>query len=82
MEEMREISLNDLENANGGKGGSPRPLPAKTGCIVYQIESGENLTKIAKWYNVSVSDIMQVNIGIISNANDITANYYIYIPKK
>ena len=77
-----ETNLNEMVNIVGGKGGSVKVLPPKDGCIVYQIASGENLTKIAKWYGVSVAAIMAVNGGIISNANDITAGRYIYIPKK
>lgn len=77
-----ETNLNEMENVVGGKGGSVKVLEAKDGCIVYQIASGENLTKIAKWYGVSVADIMAVNRGIISNANDITAGRYIYIPRR
>ena len=81
MENMKEMNLNELESAVGGKGGSRTVLPSKAGCIVYQIESGDNLTKIAKWYGVTVKQIMNTNVGIIKNANDITAGYYIYIPQ-
>ena len=82
MENMKEMNLNEMENVSGGKGGSPKPLPPKEGCIVYQNEKGENLTKIAKWYGVTVAAIKAANPGIITNTNDITADYYIYIPKK
>ena len=81
MNPVSEINLNEMEQAAGGKGGSVKVLPHKDGCLVYQIASGENLTKIAKWYNTTVDKIMAVNVGIIANKNDITAGRYIYIPR-
>ena len=76
----RELNVNEMAQISGGSGGSAGELPRKEGCIVYQVESGENLTKIAKWYNTTVQAIMAANVGIIKNANDITAGYYIYLP--
>ena len=30
-----ELNLNEMEKVNGGTGGSPTPLPPKSGCEVY-----------------------------------------------
>ena len=81
MDNMNELNLNEMEGIAGGKGGSSKELPKKDGYIVYQIEPGDNLTKIAKWYGVTVQKIKDANPGLIKNVNDITAGYYIYIPK-
>ena len=81
MNPVSEINLNEMEQAAGGRGGSVKELARKEGYLVYQIASGENLTKIAKWYNTSVDAIMAANTGIIKNRNDITAGRYIYIPR-
>ncbi len=81
MEEIKELNPVEMEEAAGGKGGSVKPLDPKEGCIVYQIASKETLTKIAAWYNTTVDKIMAVNVGIITNRNDITAGRYIYIPR-
>ena len=80
--EKKELNLDEMEQAAGGKGGSKKELPRKDGVIVYQIERGDSLKKIARWYNTTVDAIMAVNIGIITNANDISAGYYIYVPQK
>lgn len=80
MENNNELNLNELENAAGGTGGSKRPLPPKAGCFVYWIQRGDTLSKLANRYNTTVAAIKAVN-PTIHNANDITADYYIYIPE-
>ena len=57
MNPVSEINLNEMEQAAGGKGGSVKVLPHKDGCLVYQIASGENLTKIARRYGTTVKAI-------------------------
>ena len=79
---IKELNANEMESVNGGMGGSSKALPAKEGYIVYQIEKGDNLTRIAKWYGTTVQAIKAANPGLIRDINDITAGYYIYIPKK
>lgn len=81
MDNMNELNLNELEEVSGGKGGSKTVLPRKDGFICYQIESGDTLGKIAKWYNTTVDKIMAANVGIIKDKNDISAGRYIYIPR-
>ena len=79
MANMNELNMNELNNVVGGSGGSPRPLPAKGGCFVYQIVKGDTLGKIARKFGTTVEQIKAVN-PTIHNVNDITADYYIYIP--
>ncbi len=43
----RELTLNEMENVVGGRGGSPTRLPARAGFEVYQIRSGDTLGRIA-----------------------------------
>ena len=47
MENM-ELNLNEMTEVTGGKGGSKNVLIAKKGYRVYQIQSGDTLTRIAK----------------------------------
>ena len=73
-------SLDDQwNNVVGGAGGSPHPLPDKSGCIVYRIARGDTLGKIARRYGTTAERIKAVNTTV-HNVNDITAGYYIYIP--
>ena len=75
-----ELKPAELEEVSGGNGGSPTVLPHKAGYIVYQIARGDNLTRIAKRYNTTVKAIDDAN-PTITNVNDITAGYWIYIPQ-
>ena len=77
---MNELNLNEMKNISGGKGGSPTVLPRKDGYIVYQIASGDTLGRIARRYNTTVNAIVAANTTI-TNPNDITAGYWIYIPR-
>jgi LysM repeat protein len=77
-----ELNLNEMEQVNGGTGGSPTPLPPKSGCEVYKIKSGQTLSGIAQSYGTTWRYLMSINVGIISNENDITAGRYIYVPKR
>ena len=76
-----ELNLNEMENVNGGRGGSPTMLPEKKGFFVHQIASGENLTRIAKKFGTTVKAIMDAN-PTIDNANFIRTGFYIYVPVK
>ena len=79
MNNMKELNMNEMNNIVGGAGGSPRPLPEKSGCFVYRIVRGTTLGKIARKFGTTVERIKAVNTTI-HNVNDITAGYYIYIP--
>ena len=80
MENKKELNLNQMEAITGGTSGSRNPLPPKSGCIVYKIQSGQNLEYIANTYGTTVEKIMSVNPGIITNPKFIRAGYYIYVP--
>ena len=76
-----ELNPNELEAVTGGQGGSPNPLPAKAGCDRHKIVSGETLTRIANRYGTTVNYLMSIN-PTITNKNDITAGFWIYVPAK
>ena len=76
----QELNLNEMEEVSGGRGGSSTPLAPKPGVIVYQIQKGDTLGKIAKRYHTSAEMIKSFN-STIRNINDITTGYYIYIPQ-
>ena len=76
-----ELNLNEMEEFTGGKGGSKRELHPTKYYDVHQIKEGENLTRIAKQYNTTVNALLKAN-PTITNKNDITAGYWIYVPKK
>lgn len=86
--ENNEIKMEELEAVSGGakavksSGGSKTRLPEKAGCIVYQVQHNDNLTRIAKTYNTTVDAIMSVNGGILTDRNFIREGYYIYVPFK
>ena len=79
MDNLNELNINEMNHVAGGSGGSPRPLPEKSGCFVYWIMKGDTLSKIARKFGTTVERIKAVNTTI-HNVNDITADYYIYIP--
>lgn len=78
---MNELNLNEMEMAVGGSGGSKKKLPARSGCDVYRIGKGDTLAKIARKKHTTVAKIKALN-PTISDVNDITAGYYIYIPEQ
>ena len=75
-----ELNLNEMETVSGGKGGSPTPLAPTAVFDVYRVESGDTLTRIAGKFKTSVSYLMAIN-PTISSKNDITAGYYMYVPR-
>ena len=77
--ENKELALSEMEEAVGGRGGSPKELPYKAGYEVYRIKTGDNLTKIARRYNTTAEHLKEIN-ATIRNINDITPGYYIYVP--
>ncbi len=80
MENM-ELNLNEMENISGGKGGSRTPLAPTKDYDVYRIESGTTMIRIAHRFHTTVDYLMAIN-PTITNKNDITAGYYMYIPKQ
>lgn len=79
MTDNKELNLNEMEEASGGTGGSKNPLPDKPGYFVYWIQRGDTLGKLANRFGTTVNAIKNAN-PTIHNVNDITADYYIYIP--
>ena len=75
-----ELNLDELENVIGGNGGSPTVLPAKKGFRVYKIQSGDNLTRIAKKYNTTVNYLFENN-DTITDKNFIRTGFYMYVPE-
>ena len=82
MEEIKEVTLEELDEVSGGKapyGGSPKKLPAAAGRKVYRIQSGDSLGKIARDNHTSVDTIKKLNPTIV-DPNRIMAGFYIYLP--
>ena len=79
MANIRELSMEEMDTVFGGAGGSPRVLPERTGCTVYQIQRGDTLPKIARRFGTTAERLKAIN-STIHNVNDITAGYYIYVP--
>ncbi len=79
MENM-ELNLNEMENVVGGKGGSKTQLKPTAKYDVYRIQRGDTLTRIAYRYKTTVDNLVKIN-PTITNKNDITAGYYMYVPK-
>ena len=75
-----ELNLNQMEEAAGGRGGSRTKLPEIAGFDVIKIEKGTNLTRIARKYGTTVDFLVKIN-STITDANDITAGYYMYVPE-
>ncbi len=76
---MEEIKMEELESVSGGSGGSPTELADKPGFLVYKIQKGDKLGAIARRYGTTAEYLKTIN-PTITNVNDITAGYYIYVP--
>ena len=81
MDNMKEVNLNELENASGGRneGGYSYVPREKDGCVIYQIRRGDYLGKIAREFGVTVNAIMRANPEL-QNPDFIVTGCYIYIP--
>ena len=49
---------------------------------IYEIQPGDNLTKISSYYEISIRDIVSINKDLGLNVDKIFAGKKIYIPKK
>ena len=78
MEDMKELSLSEMEGISGGGGGFAVPRE-KEGCACYQIQPGDSLEKIAKKYGTTAEYLHSINPTIF-NIRDITVGYYIFVP--
>lgn len=80
MENMMELSPDELEQVTGGKcGGYSMKPPAKAGCKIHKVVHGETLTKIAARYGTTVKKIMSVNPEL-TDSTFIVSGCYIYVP--
>ncbi len=82
MDNMKELNLNEMDAIVGGRGGSPNPLPVKAGCDRYKIVPHDTLSGLANKFHTTVSKLMELNKEFITNKNDITAGFWIYVPKQ
>lgn len=77
FENLEAVELN-LDEMNEIAGGAFKPLPPKTGFIVYQISKGETLGRIAKRFGYTVKDLLNWNPKI-TDKNKIYYGDYLYI---
>ena len=76
MSDIRKLEPEEMDAVNGG---AFKPLPPKRGYVVYQIQKGDTLSRIARAHNVSVAMVMRAN-SKIDDVNKIYVGDYIYIP--
>ncbi len=81
MADMQELNMEEMEEVNGGKGGYAKKPDTKYGFELYQIQRGDTLIRIANNKGCTVDEIKNANRSVIKSINDITAGYWIYIPK-
>lgn len=82
MENTVELNLDQMEEAAGGKanyGGYEKKPADKAGYVIYRIQSGDVLGRIARKFGTTVQKILAAN-PCIPDQNRIMAGYYIYIP--
>ena len=77
MSNINEVNFEELEAVSGG---AYKPLTPKPGYIVYQIQRGDTLGRIAKAHNTTVARLMKENPKIV-DMNLIYAGDYLYIPQ-
>ena len=75
--EAMEMSEEELEKVDGGYVQYKRP-PERVGFIIYQIGRGDTLNKIARYFGVTVNEILAWN-PYIENRNRIYSGAYLYI---
>ena len=72
--EAVELSIEEMNEIAGGY----KPMAAKRGFTQIQIKKGDTLTRIARAYKCTVTDLMKWNPQI-KNKNLIYAGAYLYI---
>ena len=75
--EAMELSIDELGKAAGGDSRFSR-LPAKAGFIIYKVQKGDSLGKIAIAFHCTVPEIMSWNPKI-TDKSCIYADEYLYI---
>ncbi len=76
MSENKELNMEEMGEVAGGY----KKPPEKAGFIIYQIQKGDALSKIARKFNTTEALIMSWNPKI-TNKNLIYAGDYLYIKK-
>ena len=72
--EAIELSMDELEKIGGGY----KKPAEKAGFVIYKIQKGDNLTRIAARFHCSINDILRWNPKI-TNKSLIYAGDYLYI---
>ncbi len=76
--ENKAIELNAEEMNSIVGGGRYDKLPPKSGFVIYQVQTGDTLSKIAHKFGCTVNNILAWNPKI-TNKNTIYAGEYLYI---
>ncbi len=74
---IKEMSMEQMDRAAGGASRYDR-LPDRDGFMVYRVQSGETLWKIARKFGFTVEELMAWNPKI-TDRNCVYANEEIYI---
>ena len=75
---MRELSMEEMDRVFAGAGYRER-LPDKVGCIVYKVQYGDTLGKMANRHGTTKNKIKACNPQI--EGDIIRTGDYIYIPE-
>ena len=75
----KELNMNEMEAVTGGERHF-KPEKDRAGWLQHKVEGGETLIRIANRYRTTVNYLMDIN-PTITNKNDITAGYYMYVPR-
>ena len=82
MEEIKEMSLDELEMISGGrneKGWEYEPKKIPAGCTVYRIRRGDTMKDIAAAHGTDTAGLMKLNKNI-KNAGSIVAGFWLIVP--
>lgn len=74
---MNEINMEEMALASGGANRYAALTP-RDGFIIYKVQAGDNLSKIAIRHHCTVNDLLRWNPKI-TNKNQIYVNEYLYI---
>lgn len=76
-EKTRELSMDEMDKVFAGAGHRPKE---KEGCFIYEVQHGDNLTKIANRFSTTKYKIKERNPQIKDEI--IRKGDYLYIPEK
>ncbi len=75
--EAMELDLNEMNEAAGGVN-RYKTLTEKAGFVIYKVQKGDNLSRIAVKHHCTVRDLLTWNPKI-TDKNCIYVNEYLYI---